>query len=259
MANHTVGSILAWLNEQAPFETQEDFDNAGLQVGHLGQKVTSVLLALDLTSQVIEEAVRSQSQLIITHHPLLFVPQRVFDLSAQVPVLIARLITSGIALISAHTNIDQSGKYSSSSVLANQMGLQNIRREGKYIFLGELPEPMMSDELRQAIMVCLDAPVRQYGECNKQDIRTLAIAGGAYSEGYIEAIQAGAQALLTGEVKHYHAVSAAEMGFLLYDGGHFATEAPMLPRIAIGLQKDLNTVQYPLLVHLSQCKPYRLQ
>jgi len=258
MANHTVGSILNWLNEQAPFETQEDFDNAGLQVGHPDQAVTSVLLALDLTSQVVKEAVQLQSQLIITHHPLLFAPPRILDLSSQVPSLIAQLIASNIALISAHTNIDQSGEYSASFALASQMGLQNIRREGKYVFLGDLPEPMMSGVLQQALEELLDAPVRQYGE-NHQAIRTLAIAGGAYSEGYSEAMQAGAQALLTGEVRHHHAVSAAAMGFLLYDGGHFATEAPLLPQIAIGLQKKLNTVQYSLQVHLSKCKPYRLQ
>lgn len=258
MKANTVQAILDWLNEVAPFELQEDFDNAGLQLGDPAQVVHKVLVALDLTDAVIEEASRLDAQLIITHHPLLFVPPRDLNYAKHTPSLIRSLIKRNLALIATHTNIDQSDAYSASVALAGKLGLHHIRKTGGYLFLGEFAMPRRSEELRKELAALLDAPVRQYGD-DGLAIQTLAIAGGAYSEGYADAKQAGAQALLTGEVRHHHAVEAVASGMVLYDGGHFATEALMLEPLALGLQNALSTVQYPLQVYWSRSKPYRLQ
>lgn len=254
----TVRMVYDWLNRVALFETQEEFDNSGMQVGQPDAKVSTVLLALDVTREVIEEAIRLKADLIVSHHPLIFSPLSDMILTGHTPGLIAGLLKHGVSLISAHTNLDQSDTYSGSAAVAHVLKLNNIRKSGSYLFLGDLQKPMGSLELKTLLSSALSVPVRQYGEWNGL-ISTLGIAGGSYSEGYREAKEAGAQAFLTGEVRHHHAVEANGAGILLYDGGHFATEAPMLTPLALGLQTMADGLKYNLQVHVSRCVPYRLQ
>ena len=69
----------------------------------------------------------------------------------------------------------------------------------------------------------------------------------------------GAQAYLTGEVKHHNALAAAGTGFVLYQGGHFGTENPLVPELAQALQNHLNELQYSVTVYPSRCNPYGAQ
>ena len=90
-------------------------------------------------------------------------------------------------------------------------------------------------------------PVRLYGSPGKQ-IDTLAVGSGAYDEGYEEAMALGAQAYLTGEVRHHNALAAVAQGMVLLEGGHFATEAPGLHAFGCCLQKEINGLQYSVAV-----------
>ena len=254
----TVQHILDWLDEIAPFDTQEAFDNSGLQLGRRDQQVMRVLLALDVTAAVIQEAVEQNVQLIITHHPLLFHPQSQLDLARHTPQLVARLLKADISLIAVHTNLDKSENYSASLEVAKILGLTNIRRAGEYLFLGDFSAPKSAIELQEQITACLQVPARCYGPAFAE-VRTLAVAGGAFSEGYLDAKLAGAQALLTGEVRHHHAIEAVEAGILLYDGGHAGTELPLLKPLALGLQSMADAVEYPLQVYVAGSRPYPLQ
>jgi len=74
MQQATVRTIYEYINSIAPFDTQEEGDNSGLLVGSMAQEVDSVLLALDVTPQVLEEAQALNAQLIVSHHPLMFAP-----------------------------------------------------------------------------------------------------------------------------------------------------------------------------------------
>ncbi len=254
----TVQEVLDWLDSVAPFDTQEDFDNSGLQLGHAKQSVRGILLALDATEQVVEEALALGANLIVAHHPLIFTPQKDMNLARHTPRLLSLLIRHQIALVAAHTNLDKSQDYSASLAVCGLLGLVNIRRAGDYLFLGDVPGGMDAGTLRQKVSESLGVPARLYGSADRA-VCTLAVAGGAYSEGFEEAMAAGAQALLTGEVRHHHAVEAAEMGMLLLEGGHFGTEAPMLAPLALGLQNMADTLQYSVRVHVSRQEPYRLQ
>ncbi|NLM85391.1 MAG: Nif3-like dinuclear metal center hexameric protein [Clostridiales bacterium] len=254
----TVETIFNWLNEVAPFETQEEFDNAGLQVGLMAASVSKVLLALDVTEAVVMDAVHIGAELIIAHHPLIFMPLRDMQLDKHVPGLLALMIKHNINLIAVHTNIDQSMDYSASAAVAGLLGLRGLRKQGNYLFIGELPEALSALELQILTASTLHVPARLYGD-PQQRIHTLAIAGGAYSEGFEEALASGADALLTGEVKHHHAVEAAARGFVLLDGGHYATEQPMMQPLALGLQSMADTVKYNLQVYVSRDAPYSLQ
>lgn len=257
MKKATVKTVYDWLDSVAPFASQEEFDNAGLQAGNPGQEVSHLLITLDVTKEVIREACNLGAELILSHHPVLFSSLRSMNEEHYVPGILASLIRSGISLIAAHTSIDQSEDYSASLAVARLLQLRNIRRQGKYLFVGELEKPDQAKTLQGSIGNILGSHALLFGEPS-QHISTLAVAGGAYSEGLLEALDAGAQALLSGEVRHHHAVEAVSRGLVLYEGGHFATEAPMLGPLAAGLQKAMDTLQYSVRVHVSKCIPYIL-
>ncbi len=114
-----VQAVYDWLDSVAPFESQEAFDNAGLQAGDPEQEVTGILLALDVTADVLMEAESQGANLIISHHPLIFSPLSSLRQDLYVPRVLSKLIKSGIALISAHTNLDKSAFNSGRIILSN--------------------------------------------------------------------------------------------------------------------------------------------
>ena len=103
----TVQSFYELLDRIAPFDTQADFDNSGLLVGSPRQEVHTVLLCLDVTENVIDEAVRLDAELIISHHPLMFSPRRRLTDEDYEGRLLRRLVREDISLIAAHTCLDQ--------------------------------------------------------------------------------------------------------------------------------------------------------
>lgn len=250
----TVAQVEEILNEIAPFETAADFDNVGALVGSRSAAVTGILVALDCTLDVAAEAKRLGAELIVTHHPLMFhARKRLLDEDPEGRIL-SRLIRDQINLISAHTNLDQTF-FSGSACCARRLDLQNVRKAGDYLFLGELKQPMKAGALQEKISQTLAFPTRRYGSPDAL-IATLAIAGGADDEDWPLARAAGAQALLTGEVRHHNALAADMSGFVLFDGGHRGTESPLVPVLAEYLQKRMNDVKYNVRVFPSECAPF---
>jgi len=249
----TVSDILQMLQEIAPFETAEAFDNVGLLLGRGDRPVSRILVALDVTMDVVNEAVQSGAELIISHHPLLFRARK--NLVEQDPeaLILCELIRNHISLIAAHTNLDKT-EWSGSACCARMLGLKNLRREGEFLFLGDFDLPITAVELKQKISSVLSVSGRCYGNEN-QMIHTLAIAGGA-DEGWLDAMKAGANGLLTGEVRHHNALSATMSGFVLFDGGHYATEAPLVGNLVSYLQNRLNDVQCNVQVYPAQSAPF---
>lgn len=248
-----VNDFINKLQEMAPFENAEAYDNVGLLIGHKERTVTRVLLALDATEEVVDEAVKLQAELIITHHPLFFRGRKNLVEDDPEARVICKMIRNNISLISAHTNLDKSA-YSGSMACAELLGLENIRQEG-LLFVGELPRKMKAAELLADIEHKIEPASRLYGDVN-MNVSTLAICGGAYDEGWAEAKALGAQAYLTGEVRHHNAIAAVMDDFVLIDAGHFGTEATLISPLATYLQKWLNDVQYDVTVYASVSDPY---
>ena len=255
MKQLTVQTVYDWLNEIAPFETAESYDNVGILVGSAAAPVDRILVALDVTPAVLDEAEEKRAQLIVTHHPLMFRGTKRILEDDYEGRLICRMIRAGISMIAAHTNLDQSPLYSGSAALAQALNLQNIRQEG-FMFVGDLPDaPVRADVLRQRIAEIENDFIYQYGE-DEIEVTTLGISGGAYDEGFEQARSMGAQAYLTGEVRHHNALAAAGSGFVLYQGGHFGTEGPLVPLLAKALQNAMNALQYDIVVYPSDRRPY---
>lgn len=250
----TVRTIYEWLDTVAPFERQEEGDNSGLLIGSMARPVERVLLALDVTPQVLDEARALDAQLIVSHHPLMFSPVQAIAEDDCEGALIARMIRESRALISAHTNADQS-EYSGTRAVLDLLQLSQPRREGPYVWAGELAAPMCVDALCGRIAAALGGTPVPHGPGGRM-IRTVAVAGGSCSQGYAEARVLGAQTLVTGEVRHHHALAANACGVTLIAAGHVETETPMLMPLARGLQNYLDHLQYTSAVHVSSLHPY---
>ena len=121
-----ISNIIQLFDDWAPKWVAWEKDNVGLQIGDKKNKVTRILVTLDVTKQIINEAITQKVELIVSHHPLLFRPPPAIIASDPVGELVLRLAEHKIALFSAHTNLDfaQGGV---SFTLAEILGLQNIR------------------------------------------------------------------------------------------------------------------------------------
>ena len=250
----TVGFIEQLLLEYAPAETAESYDNVGALVGRRDAEVQKVLVALDCTLDVVREAKALSAELIVTHHPLFFHTRK--NLLEEDPEgkILCEMVRARLSLIAAHTNLDQT-ELSGSASCAKLLKLQNIRKASDYLFLGELEKPLRAADLEEQIAKALSFPVRRYGNADAL-ITTLAVAGGADDGDWLSAQALGAQALLTGEVRHHNALAASMSDFVLFDGGHYGTEAPLVPFLAEYLQKRLNDVQCNVRVYPSQYAPF---
>lgn len=244
-----VSDFYTILNEMAPFDTQEEYDNAGLILGDPNLEVKKVMITLDVTEEVVSEAVQKKVNLIISHHPLLFHARK--NLVEQDPEakILCCMIRAHISLISAHTNLDKT-VYSGSACCAKALGLKNIHQEG-YLFAGELPAPMQANDLEKMIAKALHAPIRTYGDGKKQ-IRSLAIGGGACDSELFDAKKLGTDAFLTGEVRHHNALTASMMDYVLFDGTHYGTENILVQDLTAALQKRADSLQYHVEVIASE-------
>ncbi|MBR5485110.1 MAG: Nif3-like dinuclear metal center hexameric protein [Oscillospiraceae bacterium] len=246
----TVKQIFELIDKTAPFSTQMDFDNAGLLVGDPNQQVAKALLALDCTPQVVEEAEKLGAQLIITHHPLIWQPMK----KVTAESLVYRLIRSNISLISAHTNLDVS-PIGVNEYLARTLGLEDIEpleitstdEDNVYALgrVGTLPTALTAEEFAHRTAELLDCNGIRYTGWGGQ-ITKVAVCGGSGGSMVGKALAAGAQALVTGDVKHDVFLAAAAAGLVLVDAGHFETETVILPHLCELLEEQAPSVTFTI-------------
>ena len=248
-----VRQIYELLDAVAPFETQEPYDNSGLLVGSPEQEVSGMLFALDVTQAVISEALSLGANLIVTHHPLMFEAVRRMTDESFEGRLIQRMIREGLSLIACHTCLDKASG-GINDALAERCALLDVRGEG-FVRVGDLPQPMTAGELKEYLAVALNTDVRLMGDASLQ-ISRLGLCSGAGGSEWIAARELGAEAFLSGEIKHHHALAMAEAGLPCFECGHFATEQPGIFALADALQNALDQVEYNLSIYKSQTGPY---
>lgn len=249
----TVQAVYDMINARAPFETQDPYDNAGLLVGDPAAQVKGIHVAMDVTQRVLDEAEASGANLIITHHPLMFSPIKQLLSSNYEGRLIMRMVRSGMSLIAAHTNLDQAPG-GVNDVLAQHIGLTNITGD-HYFRVGDLPAPITGSELAERIAASLNTTVRAMGPTD-QLISRVCVGSGGGSDSWRNALPNGAQAFLTGEMKHHHALEAADAGLLCLEAGHHATEEPGIFALADALQIELDAVKCKVHISTSQAGAY---
>lgn len=249
----TVADVYGFVDSRAPFDTQLEFDNAGLLTGSLSQPVTGIHVALDCTEGVLNEALAQGANVILTHHPLMFHPRKQLTEDDAEGRLLARLLRKNIALIAAHTNLDRAPG-GINDVLAQVCGLKNCTGED-FLRVGDLPAPLTAQELLERLARRLHTTIRLMGSA-RQLIHRLGVSSGAGGDGWAQARALGADAFLSGEIKHHEALGCAAAGLAALEAGHFATETPGIFALADALQTQLNAVQYSVCVSKSLLPAY---
>lgn len=219
--------IYDYLKEIAPLELQEDWDNAGFLFGSREEDLNGAILALDATSDVIEEAHEKKCNLIITHHPLIFgsisdVLQE--DVTGRKLLLLGKY---GINVISMHTNLD---KTLVNEVLIKKLGVLTYEPGLDYMRVGYLEEPAVISDYLNFLKESLNNDGLRYYSCGKPVYKVAGI-GGAGAEGLTDAFKCGCDTFVTADVKHHEWIAAKELGINLIDADHFNTENPVIPEL----------------------------
>jgi len=265
----------------APKSWAEDWDNVGLLIGCGTTPVERILITLDGTLDVVEEAKAFGAQLIVAHHPIIFRPLknlRANNPAAQVPL---RLLQHQIGYYVAHTNLDQS-VLSSSRALGEVLGLKDMKileasspdlrpllKDGEargYGVSGYLPKPETLGEVWKRFLGSLRQPgvyaqpyelggVRLAGSLERV-IQKVAIVNGSGASFVQKALFKGADLIITGDVDHHAALDALEGGMAVGDLGHFLSEAPMLQAMADYLSTDKALQGIEIRVSSRNCSPW---
>ncbi len=231
-ADITIDCILKSLGSLAPFSLAEEWDNIGLLIGDPASTVTGIMVGLDPTAQLLDEAIASGANLVITHHPIIFSALKSIRTDYPTGALIAKAITNQIAVIACHTNLDVVPN-GVSHVLAQRLGLIDLTplnagatssSELGFGRVGNLPAPVAKKTFLNHLCSVLCLPTVSVAGRLPDFISRVAVCGGSGSEFAAGAKDSGAQLYITGEVKHHLARWAEEANFCVIDAGHFATE-----------------------------------
>lgn len=242
-----VKDVFQALDRLAPFGTQLDFDNAGFLEGRSEREVRKILVALDITQAVAEEAGRWGADLIVSHHPVIFHPVKaVTDRDETGRVLLA-LIENRISAICAHTNLDAAQGGVNDRLAAALELASPVPFEGEHI-------GRMGQAHRRGL------PVREYAAFVKdrlnaagvrfvdggRPVEQVAVGGGSCGSMLHEAVESGCDTFVTADVKYDVFLEAKALGLNLLDAGHYATEQVVCPALVDFLQKEFPAVQVRL-------------
>ena len=227
----TLDEIFRFLCELAPLELQMDFDNSGHLVGRRQAPIRTALLALDITDEVIDEAIDEGAELIISHHPVIFHKlSSVSDADGSTYVL--RMAEHGIAAICMHTNLDIA-EGGVNDVLIDLLGAscKAVLDPAGCGRVGTLPSPMPLNDFLRRCKTLLNVNGLRYYDAGKPVCR-LAVMGGAGGDALFDAWSKGCDTYLTADVKYHQFLEAARLGMNLIDADHFCTENPVIPVLA---------------------------
>lgn len=225
----TVGEILGFLEQLAPVKAKLDFDNVGLLVGRSNRRVRRVLAALDITDDVIEEAIKARAELIVSHHPLFFELKSVTD-GTWTGERALTLAEHKIAAICMHTNLDAARGGVNDALLA-ALGLSCVGELDDATMIGrigELPDVMRMDAFLPYVKAALHTNGLRYHDAGIP-VRRVAVCGGSGGGEVALAYAAGCDTYVTADIKYDHFLEAKHLGMNLIDADHFCTENVMIP------------------------------
>ncbi|MCL2752748.1 MAG: Nif3-like dinuclear metal center hexameric protein [Defluviitaleaceae bacterium] len=252
MAIVKMQEIIDVMERFAPLELAGDYDNVGLIVGRRDAVVAKVLLALDATNAVIEEAKELGCEAIITHHPPIWTAIKHIRDDNPLGVRLLSLIESGIAVYSAHTNLDAC-KGGINDILFGIIGLQNkqfFHTDGKpSVFFGRVgtvSQEMSLSNYANLIKEKLGLPFANFvGEPNAVVRKVGIIAGSAAREQeFKSAIAVGCDTYITSDIKYDGALLAQDLGLNLVDATHYGSEVVFTNGIAPYLRKELPKIEF---------------
>ena len=239
-----VRDIVAAIEEFAPLGIQEKWDNSGLCIGSPEDEVNSVLLGLDCTPELVDEAVACGADMIVTHHPLIFSGLKKISPEDLVGAAVIKAVKAGISIYAAHTSADKviAGV---SGAMAARLGLGNVTildEDGDGTGLGvvgDLPEALTAAEAVKLVKERFSLKAMRASRPVEGKISRVAMCGGSGGSLIAAAQAAGAQLYISGDIS-YHNFFTKE-GFMIMDIGHYESEIEIVDILFSLLRKKFPT------------------
>ncbi|NMA94888.1 MAG: Nif3-like dinuclear metal center hexameric protein [Clostridiales bacterium] len=255
-----IESIMNVMEKIAPLELAENWDNVGLIINSRCKIVKRILVTLDVTGAVVNEAIERDIDVIISHHPVIFEPktnigQRVEDKNIIIP-----LIKNGISVYSAHTNLDKA-EGGVDDTLANVLGMETVKildKESGFGRIGRIKSSLNVEEYAQRVAKYLNADDLYILGDREVKVKTVASVAGSGGDFLLHAVNAGADVFITGESKYHESLVALEYNLPIILPGHYETEAIAMEKLIIHLQKHFNALEYNVEV-LSSKAQYKIK
>ncbi len=235
--------IIAILEEFAPGGLQESWDNSGLMIGDSDSEVSSVLLGLDCTPELIQEAKERGAGMIITHHPLIFKGVKKIGNSTLLERMIVDIIKSDLVVYSIHTNIDKVPE-GVSGIMADKLGLINRSvleksddGENGLGIIGQLPRPMDATAFLDFVKKSFALDCLKHSKPLKSKISKVALCGGSGSSLIPSALKNGADLFISGDISYHNFF--CEEHFMVVDIGHYESEIGVLDLLSSIILKKI--------------------
>ena len=237
-----VRDIAACLEGLAPSSAACPWDNVGLIVGDMGAEVKKILVALDASFAVAEEAVKFGVDLIVTHHPVIFGGLKEIVTTTGRGRTFYTLIQNGVSVYSAHTNLDAADGGTNDALFEalNLREKETLLIDGAALArAGVLIKDLPLSEFSEFVKKTLGTDIINFAGDPDKMVRKTAVAAGAASgrKYFVEAAKAGCDCYVTGDVSYHDAQDALDLGLGVIDAGHFATEAPVVGALCRYLER----------------------
>jgi len=239
-----VRDVVKVIEDFAPLSVQEKWDNSGLCIGSPDATVSSVLLGLDCTPALVDEAVACGADMIVTHHPLIFSGLKKIAPEDPVGAAVIKAVSAGISVYAAHTSADKV-MAGVSGAMARKLGLENVEildedGEGTGLgTIGDFPEPMTAEEAVRFVKDRFGLKAMRTSRPVGGLIRRAAMCGGAGSSLIPVAMSRGAQLFLCGDVSYHHFFTPE--GFMIMDIGHYESEIDIVDILFSLIKKNFPT------------------
>lgn len=253
----TVQMIVDSIQKFAPFESAENWDNVGLLIGSSSQVVNKLMLALDITNEVIDEAIDNQVDVILSHHPLIFSSLKSIVESQPLGSSIQKLIRHNISVIAAHTNIDQSPNHGINQFLGQILSLKAIlplSDQHGFGIVGSLSIPMRCTRFIDHVKTVFHIDHVKIANIQPESsfISKVAICSGASSEFIHDALRAQADVYIMGDLKYHEAQTVLNSSLMLMDIGHYESEKIYLPYLKNLLEQTFEAQQLNIAIQIAK-------
>ena len=225
----TIKNVSDYLEEIAPLNQAEDFDNVGLLIGNETTEVKGVLVTLDTLEETVDEAIKKKCNLIVSFHPIIFSGLKKINGNSYVEKVVMKAIQNNIAIYATHTALDNS-KVGVSAKMCEVLGLLNnsilLPKDGGTTgmgMIGDLPKSMQEEDFLTFTKKTFKTNGIRYSNKTGKLVKKVAVLGGSGSFAITDAIHKKADVYISADFK-YHDFFKAEDKILLIDVGHYESE-----------------------------------
>ena len=219
--------IIELIEKEFPMEYAESWDNTGFQIGNREKEVKHIFVAMDVTDETIDEAIRLGADMIVTHHPMIFSPLSSVTSDTLNGRRVIKMIENGICYMSTHTNYDSCHMADLAAVkleMTECVPLEEIKDGIGIGKIGRLPTTMTVRECALFVKERFSIPsVRFFGDGDKE-VTVIGICPGAGKSLVKECHAKGAEVYVTGDIDHHTGIDQADEKLPIIDAGHYGIE-----------------------------------